>query len=72
MLAAAPAELDLSYPLPAMMERRAGRYRALMVMRAAQRFDIGRVLRAALPALDEMANKARVRPAIDVDPQDTL
>lgn len=72
LLAAAPAELDLSYPLPAMMERRAGRYRALMVMRAAQRFDIGRVLRAALPALDEMANKARVRPAIDVDPQDTL
>ena len=72
LLAAAPAELDLSYPLPAMMERRAGRYRALMVMRAAQRFDIGRLLRAALPALDEMANKARVRPAIDVDPQDTL
>ncbi len=72
LLAEAPAELDLSYPLPAMMERRAGRYRALMVMRAAQRFDIGRLLRAALPALDEMAAKARVRPAIDVDPQDTL
>jgi primosomal protein N' (replication factor Y) len=72
LLAAAPAELDLSYPLPAMMERRAGRYRALMVMRAAQRFDIGRLLRAALPALDEMAGKARVRPAIDIDPQDTL
>ncbi len=72
LLAEAPAELDLSYPLPAMMERRAGRYRALMVMRAAQRFDIGRLLRAALPALDEMASKARVRPAIDVDPQDTL
>lgn len=72
LLAEAPAELDLSYPLPAMMERRAGRYRALMVMRAAQRFDIGRLLRAALPALDEMATKARVRPAIDIDPQDTL
>ena len=72
LLAQAPAELDLSYPLPAMMERRQGRYRALMVMRATQRFDIGRVLRAALPALDELANKARVRQAIDVDPQDTL
>ncbi|MBK8958161.1 MAG: primosomal protein N' [Proteobacteria bacterium] len=72
LLAEAPADLDLSYPLPAMMERRAGRYRALMVMRAAQRFDIGRLLRVALPALDEMAGKARVRPAIDVDPQDTL
>ncbi len=72
LLAEAPAELDLSYPLPAMMERRAGRYRALMVMRAAQRIDIGRLLRVALPALDEMAGKARVRPAIDIDPQDTL
>jgi primosomal protein N' (replication factor Y) (superfamily II helicase) len=72
LLAQAPAELDLSYPLPALMERRQGRYRALMVMRTAQRFDIGRVLRAALPALDELANKARVRQAIDIDPQDTL
>ena len=72
LLAQAPTELDLSYPLPAMMERRQGRYRALMVMRAAQRFDIGRVLRAALPALDELADKARVRQAIDIDPQDTL
>ena len=72
LLTQASAELDLSYPLPAMMERRQGRYRALMVMRAAQRFDIGRLLRAALPALDELATKARVRPAIDIDPQDTL
>ena len=72
LLAAAPDSLDLSYPLPALMERRAGRYRALMVMRAAQRFDIGRLLHAALPALDELSNKARVRAAIDVDPQDTL
>ena len=72
LLAQAPAELDLSYPLPALMERRQGRYRALVVMRAAQRFDIGRLLRAALPALDELAAKARVRAAIDIDPQDTL
>ena len=72
LLAQAPAELDLSYPLPAMMERRQGRYRALMVMRATQRFDIGRVLRATLPALDALAAKARVRQAIDIDPQDTL
>ena len=72
LLAQASSDLDLSYPLPAMMERRAGRYRALMVVRASQRIDIGRLLRGALSQLDELALQARVRPAIDIDPQDTL
>ena len=69
---AATADLDLSYPIPALMERRAGRYRALVVIRASQRFDIGELLRSQISRIDELARQARVRWSIDVDPQDTL
>ena len=72
LLAHAEGELDLSYPLPALMERRGGRYRALMVVRAAQRLEIGRLFAAQIVALETLARRARVRWAIDVDPQDTL
>lgn len=69
---AAGEALDISYPLPALMEKRAGRYRALIVLRAAQRSVVGETLHAALGALGELAQRSRVRFAIDVDPQDTL
>lgn len=64
--------LDVSYPLPALMERRSGRYRALLVLRAPGRPELARLLAARLPELAESATRARVRWAIDVDPQDTL
>lgn len=63
---------DVSYPIPALMERRAGRYRALVVIRAATRAAIGRLLGAHLDDFDTLAREQRVRYAIDIDPQDTL
>lgn len=62
----------VSYPIPALMERRAGRYRALVVVSAGSRAAIARVLGGQLQALDELARRARVRFSIDIDPQDTL
>ena len=72
LLAHAASELDLSYPLPALMERRGGRFRALLVMRAVQRLDMGRLLTEQIEALEDLARRPRVRWAIDIDPQDTL
>jgi primosomal protein N' (replication factor Y) len=64
--------VDISFPIPALMERRAGRYRALVVLSAPTRGAIGRVFARRLEALDVAARAARVRHSIDVDPQDTL
>ncbi len=64
--------LDISYPIPAVMERRAGRYRALIVVTARQRPVIGRLFAAQLDALDQLARTHRVRWSLDIDPQDTL
>lgn len=64
--------LDISYPIPAVMERRAGRYRALVVVTARQRPAIGRLFVARLDALDKLAREHRVRWSLDIDPQDTL
>ncbi|MGE0484685.1 MAG: primosomal protein N' [Gammaproteobacteria bacterium] len=72
MLLEGAAGVDISFPIPALMERRAGRYRALVVLSAATRGVIGRVLGRRLEALDAAARAARVRHSIDVDPQDTL
>ncbi|MEQ8663406.1 MAG: primosomal protein N' [Gammaproteobacteria bacterium] len=69
--AAAPG-VEVSYPIPALMERRAGRYRALVVLRAPARQAIGRLLGHCMDDIDSLARAARVRYAIDVDPQDTL
>lgn len=68
----APAGLDLSYPIPALMERRAGRYRALLVVRGTARPALSRHLAQRIEALEALARTHRVRLALDVDPQDTL
>jgi primosomal protein N' (replication factor Y) len=63
---------DISYPIPALMERRAGRYRALIVIRSANRTRIGRMFTAAVPEITSLASRHRVRWSLDIDPQDTL
>ena len=66
------ARLDLSYPIPAAMERRAGSYRALIVITARGRRAIGDLFTTRLAALDKLARGERVRWSVDIDPQDTL
>lgn len=66
------AALEISFPIPALMERRAGRYRALIVISAHERALIGRVLGASMEALEQLARQIRLRWSLDIDPQDTL
>jgi primosomal protein N' (replication factor Y) len=55
-------------PAPAPMERRAGRYRANLLLQASQRAPLQRLLAATLPELDELKQARKVRWSIDVDP----
>ncbi|HSG89866.1 MAG TPA: primosomal protein N' [Pseudomonadales bacterium] len=59
-------------PVPALMARRAGRYRAQLLLRADDRGPLHRLLAATLADLDALPEARRVRWSLDVDPQDTL
>ena len=55
-------------PAPAPMERRAGRYRANLLLQAGQRAPLQNLLAAALPELGDLKQARKVRWSIDVDP----
>lgn len=59
-------------PVAAPMERRAGRYRAQLLLQAEQRGTLQRLLRVWVPALETLKSGRRVRWSVDVDPVDTL
>ena len=58
-------------PVPAPMERRAGRYRAQLLIQTAQRTALQQLLTSWIPQLDTLKSARRVRWSIDVDPIDT-
>lgn len=72
LVAGADPHTDISYPIPAQLERRAGRHRALIVISTRSRRAIGTLLSSRLEAIDQLARKTRVRWALDVDPHETL
>ncbi|MEW6646673.1 MAG: primosomal protein N' [Pseudomonadota bacterium] len=55
-------------PVPAPMERRAGRYRAQLLLQAASRATLHRLLDAWLPLLEDSKEGRKVRWSLDVDP----
>jgi len=63
-------QVRLFGPLPAPMAKRAGRYRAQLVVQAAQRTPLQHLLTVNLPRIESLKN-AKVRWSIDVDPIDT-
>jgi primosomal protein N' (replication factor Y) len=62
------SQVSLLGPAPAPMEKRAGRYRANLLLQAAQRAPLQNLLAATLPELDELKEARKVRWSIDVDP----
>ncbi len=58
-------------PVPATMERRAGRYRAQLVLQSAQRGELQRLLGSLVRQLETTKEARRVRWSVDVDPVDT-
>jgi primosomal protein N' (replication factor Y) len=57
-------------PVAAPMERRAGRYRAQLMIQAARRIDLQQLLTQWIPRLEKEKTARRVRWSIDVDPVD--
>lgn len=59
-------------PVPAPMERRAGRYRMHVLVEASLRAELQGFLGRWIPILDQVKSARRVRWSVDVDPQDML
>jgi primosomal protein N' (replication factor Y) len=63
-------DVQLQGPLPAPMPRRAGRYRAQLLLSASNRRALHSALEATLPAIDALHESRKVRWSLDVDPVD--
>lgn len=66
------AGVDLLGPVPAPMERRAGRYRAHLLIQARQRQALHRFLDAWVERLGALKLARKVRWSLDVDPQELV
>ncbi|MDQ3056519.1 MAG: primosomal protein N' [Pseudomonadota bacterium] len=67
-----PAEpqLQLNGPVPAPMPKRAGMYRAQLILTSSNRRSLHNALDAALPQIYELPEARKVRWSLDVDPMD--
>ncbi len=66
----ASGKVMLLGPIPAPMEKRAGRYRAQLLLQSDDRADLHALLASWLPVLEKMKSARQVRWSLDVDPQD--
>ena len=62
--------VELFGPIPAPMERRAGRYRWQLILLANERKKLHAILRHWVPGVHKLKTANKVRWSIDVDPQD--
>lgn len=65
-----PHSVELLGPVPAPMERRAGRFRAQLLVQAGARAQLHRLLNAWMLQLEQMPSGRQVRWSLDVDPVD--
>lgn len=65
-------EIDLFGPIPAPMERRAGRFRYQIMLQSNHRKPLHQFLSWWAPQLQQLASARKARWSIDVDPYDTF
>ncbi len=65
-----PSGVELLGPVPSPMERRAGRWRAQVLIQAPTRRPLHEFLDRWIPELESMSSGRRVRWSVDVDPAD--
>jgi primosomal protein N' (replication factor Y) len=63
--------VDVFGPVPAPMEKRAGRYRTQLMLQSTERKPLHRLIQPWLPALQQLKSAGRVRWSLDIDPYDT-
>jgi primosomal protein N' (replication factor Y) len=66
----APGGVRVGEPVPAPMERRAGRYRAQLLLQSAQRPALLELLKNTIPQIEALRSARKARWSIDVDPAD--
>ncbi len=71
-MAAEGSGLEFWGPVPAPMERRAGRFRAHLLIQADERPRLQRFLSSWIPGLYKLKAARQVRWSLDVDPQEML
>jgi primosomal protein N' (replication factor Y) len=69
-LACAVTGVDILGPVPSPMERRAGRYRAQLLLQATQRRPLHELLHQWVPQVEALKSARKVRWSVDVDPLD--
>jgi len=62
--------IELLGPVPAPMERRAGRYRAQLLLQGSARAPLHRLMNAWLPRVEQLPGSRAVRWSLDIDPID--
>lgn len=62
--------VELLGPIPAPMEKRAGRYRAQLLLQSTQRKALHQALKGKLPLIEEIKITRKVRWSLDIDPVD--
>jgi len=67
---ATSTRVSLLGPVPAPMEKRAGRYRAQLLLQCTQRAELHQLIDPWLEALEGLKSAKTVRWSLDVDPQD--
>jgi primosomal protein N' (replication factor Y) len=66
------SSVEVLGPYPSPMERRAGRYRAQLMLQANQRGTLQALLTDWLPGVSALPMARRVRWSVDVDPAEML
>ena len=72
LLEGGDSRLQIFGPVPAVLERRRGRFRFQLLIQASQRALLGRVLPQWLQQLEAEPLAGKVRWSLDVDPQDMI
>lgn len=62
--------LEILGPLPAPMEKKAGKYRFVLLVQSAKRGVIQSILQRLLPQVEKLKSSQKVRWSIDIDPMD--
>ncbi len=71
-LSGSQREIEILGPVPAPMEKRAGRYRAQLLLQSLHRTALHQLLTPLLPIMERMKQARKVRWSVDVDPTDML
>ncbi len=64
------AGLSLLGPLPALQEKKQGRYRFILILQGVERAPLHKAVAGLLPRIKDFTDNKKIRWAIDVDPQD--